>query len=464
MLDQTQASPYAPFYTVSALTQAIKDRLEADFSFVWVSGEVSNLRLPHSGHCYFTLKDAQSQLRVVMFRSSLQHLRFRLADSLHIICCGQVTVYEPRGEYQLVAEYAEPLGLGALALAFEELKKRLAAEGLFDERHKKPLPFLPRRLGVITSPSGAAIRDFLQIIHRRFPKLEILIYPVRVQGEGAAEEIVAALDYFNERGDLDVLVLTRGGGSIEDLWAFNEEKVARAIFRSRIPVISAVGHEIDYTIADFVADVRAPTPSAAAMLVVRRQEELQEKLQRAALLLRRHLLTGLERRREQLTLMARRLPDLRRRLTDWRLRLDDRLERLQRLWQQRRLAAAHRLKLATARLHLLSVLRRTEVHRLRLQELQPRLLRSLERELQRQRRHLEQLYLRLQQLNPETVLARGYAIVLSLPERQRLRRASQVRTGQEIAIYLHQGALEGKVLRIRDESLMPLTHEKDSQF
>lgn len=462
--ETAQEAPYAPLYTVSDLTRAIKDHLEAEFSLVWVSGEVSNLRLPHSGHCYFTLKDENCQLRIVMFRSSLQNLRFRLADSLKIICRGQITVYEPRGEYQLIADYAEPLGLGALALAFEELKKRLAAEGLFDERHKKPLPFLPRRLAVITSPSGAAIRDFLQIIHRRFPKMAILIYPVRVQGAGAAEEIVAALDTLNQRDDLDVLILTRGGGSLEDLWAFNEEKVARAIFRSRIPVIAAIGHEIDYTIADFVADVRAPTPSAAAMLVVRRQEELQDRLRQAAAGLRQRLLTLIGQRRERLALLSQRLPDPRRRLIDLRLRLDDRLEKLYRLWRQRQAEAVHQLKLAIARLNLLSIRRQTEVYRHRLKELQPRLLRSLVQEVNRRRRHLEHLQPRLEHLNPEAVLARGYAIALTLPERQVLHRAAQVRPGQRLAIYLHQGSLECTVNKIKNEKLIRIADEQDSQF
>ena len=262
---------YPRIYSVTDLTRMIKNHLEQEFSLVWVSGEVSNLRYPHSGHCYFTLKDQTAQVRVVIFRSNLQPMRLKPADSLKIVCRGQLTVYEPRGEYQLIADYLEPLGLGALAQAFEQLKARLAAEGLFDARHKRPLPFLPRRLAVVTSPSGAAIRDFLQILNRRFPNIEVVLYPVRVQGQGAAEEIEAAIQTLNTMPEVEVIILTRGGGSIEDLWAFNEEKVARAIFHSTIPVISAVGHEIDFTIADFVADLRAPTPSAAAELVVPRR-------------------------------------------------------------------------------------------------------------------------------------------------------------------------------------------------
>jgi exodeoxyribonuclease VII large subunit len=224
-------------YSVADLTRVIKDHLETEFPMVWVSGEVSNLRNPHSGHCYFTLKDQTSQVRVVIFRSNLQALRLKPADSLKIICRGQLTVYEPRGEYQLIVDYLEPQGMGVLAQAFEQLKTRLAAEGLFDSQYKRPLPFLPRHLAVVTSPSGAALRDFLNIVQRRFPNTEVLVYPVRVQGQGASAEIAAAIQALNTMPDIEVIIVTRGGGSIEDLWAFNEEEVARAIFQSTIPVI-----------------------------------------------------------------------------------------------------------------------------------------------------------------------------------------------------------------------------------
>ncbi|MBF8298615.1 MAG: xseA, partial [candidate division NC10 bacterium] len=265
-------------YTVSDLTTEVRALLEDSFSGIWVEGELSNFRHPSSGHMYFTLKDQESQIRVVMFRVANRQLKFQPRDGLAMLVYGALSVYEPRGEYQIVVEYMEPKGLGALQLAFEQLKERLQAEWLFDDSRKRPIPMLPGRIGVITSPTGAAIRDILQVLRRRFAGVDVLIHPVTVQGDQAAPEIVDAIRELNRRGGLDVLIVARGGGSIEDLWAFNEEVVARAIADSKIPVISAVGHEVDYTIADFVADLRAPTPSAAAELVVSKKDELAQRL------------------------------------------------------------------------------------------------------------------------------------------------------------------------------------------
>jgi exodeoxyribonuclease VII large subunit len=264
--------------TVSQVTQLVKQTLEGSFPRLWVEGEISNLHRHQSGHVYFTLKDERSQLRTVLFRSEAAQVRFEIKDGLKVLCRGRLNVYEPRGEYQLVAERVEPKGKGALQLAFEQLKEKLKAEGLFEPGLKKKLPLLPRRVGLVTSPRGAAIHDILRTLERRFAPLEITIYPVRVQGEGAAAEIVEAIDYFSRRKDADVLIVGRGGGSIEDLWAFNEEPVARAIHRCPIPVISAVGHEVDFTIADFVADVRAATPTAAAEMVIDTEESFRERI------------------------------------------------------------------------------------------------------------------------------------------------------------------------------------------
>jgi len=438
---------FLQIYSVSQLTRMIKSRLEGEFALVWVSGEISNVRYPQSGHCYFTLKDQTSQIRVVIFRSSLQACRLKPADTLKIICRGQLTVYEPRGEYQLIVDYLEPLGMGALAQAFEELKSRLAAEGLFDARYKKPIPFLPRRLGVVTSPSGAAIRDFLQVLTRRFPKVEVLIYPVRVQGQGAAAEIAAAIQALNAWPDIDVIILTRGGGSLEDLWAFNEESVARAIFASEVPVISAVGHEIDVTIADFVADLRAPTPSAAAELVVRRQEELRQQLSRLAGAMQRRFLGLRQQGQERLRLLAARLGDPRRRLADLRLRLDDRLEQLLRLWHNRRREVGAHLKLAGARLNLLSIRRQSEQQRLLLARQAQTLARLWTWRLQEWRRQVSFCQTRLEQLNPNAILARGYAMAAALPEGVILRDARQVQVGSDVLVYLAQGALQCRVTR-----------------
>ncbi len=261
-------------YTVSRLTREIKELLEMSFPRLWVEGEISNFKRHSSGHLYFTLKDDKAQISCAMWRFRANGLIFQPQDGMQVLVEGEVQVYEKGGYYQLVVHQMQPAGIGALQMAFEQLKKKLHAEGLFDEKYKKPIPEFPERIGVVTSPTGAAIRDIISVITRRFPGVQIILYPVRVQGEGAAEEIARAIREFNEFGDIDVLIVGRGGGSLEDLWAFNEEVVARAIFNSRIPVISAVGHEIDFSIADFVADRRAPTPSAAAEMAVKDRLEL----------------------------------------------------------------------------------------------------------------------------------------------------------------------------------------------
>ena len=266
-------------YRVSEINRLIKATLEDAFGFVWVEGELSNVSRPGSGHIYFTLKDETAQVSSVLFRGDQRGLKVEIKDGRKVRVYGQLTVYEASGKYQIIVRKIEDAGKGSLQEAFEALKKKLAQEGLFDASRKKPLPMLPRHVGIVTSPTGAAIRDILNILDRRFPNLHILLAPVKVQGEGAAEEIAAAIDALNRLGGLDVMIVGRGGGSLEDLWCFNEEVVARAIARSAIPIISAVGHEIDFTISDFVADLRAPTPSAAAELMVGRKESFEEALQ-----------------------------------------------------------------------------------------------------------------------------------------------------------------------------------------
>ena len=265
-------------FTVSELTSRIKNLLEESFPSVWVEGEVSNCRMPSSGHIYFTLKDEQSQLKAVFFRGANRKIKFKIEDGLKVLALGNVSVYQRRGDYQLIVGLLQPRGIGELQLAFEQLKKRLQKEGLFAPEHKKAISLFPRRIGIVTSPTGAAVRDIINVINRRFRQVEILINPVKVQGEGAGEEIADAIDEFNKMEEVDVLIVGRGGGSMEDLWAFNEEIVARAIYNSNIPVISAVGHEIDFVISDFVADLRAPTPSAAAELVVGEMEQIIQKI------------------------------------------------------------------------------------------------------------------------------------------------------------------------------------------
>jgi exodeoxyribonuclease VII large subunit len=386
--------------TVTQLTARIKGLLEEAFPDVWVEGEISNLSIPQSGHAYFTLKDAHSQVRAVLFRSARRQLKFALQHGLEIICRGRVSVYELRGEYQLIVDYIEPKGAGALQLAFEQLKDRLEKEGLFDTARKKPLPTLPGRIGIITSPTGAAIRDILRVIKRRHPKIRLLIYPVPVQGPEAAPAIVEALSYFNREQNADVLIAGRGGGSLEDLWAFNEEAVARAISASAIPVISAVGHETDYTIADFAADVRAPTPSAAAEIVVASEERLREGVQALSFRLVRGMKQMLGLARASVKERTRVLADPRRRLEQYGQRVDDLLHRM---------------------------------------------AQELGHGLRRDRARLAAMSAALDHLNPLAILSRGYSITKRLPEGVIVKNAALLLPGDLISTRLHQGLVLSRV-------------------
>ncbi|HEX9444214.1 MAG TPA: exodeoxyribonuclease VII large subunit, partial [Candidatus Binatia bacterium] len=311
------------FLTVSEFSQIIKGALETQLDEAWVVGEISNFRVPPSGHLYFTLKDDKSQLSAVMFRRQGQGLAFQPEDGMEALCFGRVSLYAARGDLQLYVEIMEPRGQGALYLAFEQLKKRLGAEGLFDPERKRPLPFLPCAIGIVTSLHGAALRDMLCILDDRFPERRVIVRPVKVQGDGAAAEIAEGIAELSRSGLVEVLIVGRGGGSLEDLWAFNEEVVARAIFHAPVPVISAVGHEVDFTIADFVADHRAPTPTAAAEMVVARREDLLDQIHDIAGRFLRSVQSRLEAEREALDGLARRLSDPRRRLRENQLRLDD---------------------------------------------------------------------------------------------------------------------------------------------
>ena len=437
-------------YTVSGLTREIRERLETHFSLIWVSGEVSNLRQPMSGHYYFTLKDAGAQLRAVLFRGNHQHLRYKPGEGSQVLCRGRLTVYEPRGEYQLVVDYLEPLGMGALAQAFEVLKTRLQAEGLFDAARKKPLPFLPRRIALITSPTGAVVRDFLRLLSQRFPKVEVLIYPVKVQGPEAAGEIAAALGDLGSYPGLEVIVLARGGGSLEDLWAFNEEVVARAIHRCPVPVVSAVGHEVDFTIADFGADVRAPTPSAAVELVVPDQAELTRRLERLGGALIRGWTRQRGAARHLLFLMSRRLPDLRRYLVDLRLRLDERSEVL--LRRSRRALSQQRqhLGLHSSRLLLLSPRRTIHLVRQRLETAGLMLRHHWQRGHQERRRHLDYCRSHLDKMSPLAILKRGYAVATLLPQETVIRDAAQTSPGAAVRVRVARGRMDCRVEEVAE--------------
>jgi exodeoxyribonuclease VII large subunit len=351
--------PADRIWSVSELTSQIKDLLEGQFQSVWVGGEISNFSRPQSGHCYFTLKDDRAQIRAVLWRTAAIRLRFELEDGIEVVCQGDLDVYAPRGSYQLVVRQIEPKGIGALELALRKLKERLSAEGLFDVARKRPLPKFPRRVAFVTSPTGAAIRDFLEVLRRRWKGVDVLIVPTRVQGDGASREIAAAIALVNRLSEpVDCLVVGRGGGSLEDLWAFNEEPVVRAIHASRIPVVSAVGHEIDVTLADLVADVRALTPSEAAELVVPAADEisavLRHQQQRLLVALRRRAIASRTRLEWLTARRAFRKPfDV---VHDLERRLDELSARGGRAMRQRVLFARRNLDAATARLESLSPL------------------------------------------------------------------------------------------------------------
>ena len=426
-------------FTVSELTAQIKNSLEALFPGIWVEGEVSNLRIPSSGHYYFTLKDPQSQVRAVMFRSQQRTLQFALEDGMAVVCRGRVNVYEPRGEYQLLIEALEPKGRGALQVAFEQLKKKLQEEGLFDAARKKPLPLVPQRIALITSPTGAAVRDILNILNRRFPNLQILIVPVNVQGEEAPGEIVRALKLVNDEQAADVIIVARGGGSLEDLWAFNTEPVARAIYHSRIPVVSAVGHEIDFTIADFVADLRAPTPSAAAELVVKDKKEVQQLLAHYCIRLRKSLSHCVQQEKERMRYLALRLRDPGNRLVQHRIQCDDLharlLKALRDLLKEQRSAAGY---------HHAAILQRSPQ---RLLEHNRSTLKFLEKALKQLPRafavqcgsRLKNAVEKLNVLSPLNILERGYSITRLAASGAVVKSARQLQAGDGLDIKFKDG-------------------------
>jgi len=438
-------------YTVSELTAGIKGTLEGTFPAVWVEGEISNLRVPSSGHAYFTLKDEGAQLSAVLFRGRGRRVRFEPEDGMHVLAFGGLDVYAARGQYQLVVELMEPQGLGALQLAFEQLKRKLEAEGLFDEGRKRKLPVYPRVIGIVTSPTGAAIRDMLNIIGRRFGDLRILIAPVRVQGDGAPAEIVQALVNLQEMAELDVIVVGRGGGSIEDLWAFNDETVARAIVACRVPVISAVGHETDFTIADFVADLRAPTPSGAAELVVREKLAVIERLVDLYARLKQAVTADVTAQRERLQFLARRrvLTDPARALRDLYRRLDDLQGRLRLGLRAGQRQIRHRLALLTRALSARNPAARISADVALLGQLRGRLVAGAAHGVQASRARFATSVGRLESLSPLAVLSRGYSVT-RLPSGALVRSAAQARAGDLLEILLHQGALGARVTEVRE--------------
>ena len=438
--------PERSVWKVRDLVAAVRTHIEREYSDAWVAGEISNFRAPDSGHLYFTLKDGTAQIRVVMFRSSARLLRFRPADGLQVVVRGRVTVYEDRGELQISAEYIEPKGAGSLQLAFEQLKAKLEAEGLFAAERKKPIPALPARIGVVTSPQAAALRDILNVLERRHHSVNVLIFPAQVQGDAASLDVAAGVRYFNDHSRVDVIVIARGGGSAEDLAAFNDEALARTVAASAIPIISAVGHETDFTIVDFVADLRAPTPSAAAELVIRSRQEvedhaasLHDRLSRAMryrLLIARQALTELAqhgtfaRTMELIRQRQQKLDDL-----VHRMELAERqlLERLRRRWETISAAVRH----YDVRL-ILSGMRR------QIESTTNSLVAVMRNVLLQHRVRSERLQTALESLSPLAILDRGYALVCDANGKI-LTSAASVSPGDEIKARLAQGEIQAKV-------------------
>jgi exodeoxyribonuclease VII large subunit len=442
--------PERRVWTVRALVSVVRSHLEREYSDCWVEGEISNLRIPDSGHLYFTLKEEAAQIRVVMFRSSARLLRFRPENGLQVTVRGRITVYEDRGELQISAEFMEPKGAGALQLAFEQLKARLQAEGLFESSRKKAIPPLPRRIGIITSPQGAALQDILNILARRHHSANVLIYPAQVQGESAAGEVMAGLRYFTHdaaRGSaVEVIIIARGGGSAEDLACFNHEGLARAVAASKIPVISAIGHETDFTIVDFVADLRAPTPSAAAELVIRSRQEIEaqaedlyRRLERAVryrLLMARQELTG----RAQHGAFARMMDGIHRR----QQRLDEQRFRLEKAERQLLERCHRRCEAVTAAVRHYDARRRLAGVRQQLEAQIANLAAATQTRLLQSRGALDRRTASLVALSPVAILNRGYALVFDA-KGELVKDAARLGTGDEVTARLARGQIRARV-------------------
>ena len=451
-------------YTVSRLVRETRAVLEGSFPLLWVEGEISNLARPASGHLYFSLKDEAAQVRCALFRNQRMRLRFQPANGQQVLIRARISLYEPRGEFQLIAEHMEPAGEGALRLAFEQLKAKLAAEGLFASERKKPLPALPQQIGLITSASGAAVRDLLTVLRRRFPAIPVVIYPVPVQGAEAPQRIVRMLQLANRRGECDVLILSRGGGSLEDLQAFNDEGVARAIFASQIPVVTGIGHEIDFTIADFVADLRAPTPSAAAEHVSPDQLEIRNRCAGLLLQLGNRLRQQLRNGRLQSTKLAARLQRQhpRQRLRQRSQRLDELSQRLQQAQQFRLHRFGRLLEGLKARLDNQTPARRFEQLKYRTLNLRERLYRSLQKGLELKRIRLVQQARDLQTLSPLNTLNRGYAIACRTADGRILHSASEIAPGEQAHVRLAHGGLRCEVIEAQVESEESTGYASDS--
>lgn len=449
-------------WQISDLLAKVQNRLELDFDILWVEGEVSNLRQPSSGHRYFTLKDNRSQIRAVLFKSQVTRLPFDLEDGQQVICFGRLNIYAGRGDLQLMVENVEPKGEGALQFAFEQLKSRLSKEGLFSFEHKLPLPLLPQRVFVITSPSGAAIHDFIRNTRERYPGANIVLCPARVQGEGASGEIIDSLRiarHVAEQGD--VILLTRGGGSLEDLWAFNDETLAREIFDCNIPVVSAVGHEVDFTISDFVSDQRATTPTAAAQLIFPSMEELMDKI---AILTRRIILSSHNRlkiNQQAVQLLRHKLKDPRNKLVEHRLRQDDLNARLLGVMREKISFRSHEYMDLRDRLVAHEPGKQIALAEAESRSLSRRLVRAGSVSIDRKRQSIATLSGKLNAVSPLAVLARGYSLVYRTSGGELVKQADQVKKGECLLIRPAKGAILCKVLSTGTDSGRELSETTD---
>ena len=451
-LDESSQSRQQQIFTVTRLNSAVRMILEQDLGLVWLTGELSNLAMPSSGHWYFSLKDISAQVRCAMFKGNNRRVPFRPQDGMQVLVQARVSLYEPRGDYQLIIESMQPAGDGMLALRFEELKRRLGAEGLFDEGRKRPLPREPRAVGLVTSATGAALHDMLTVLGRRAPDLPVFIYPTQVQGSAATSQIVAAITLANRRAEVDVLIVGRGGGSLEDLWCFNEEAVARAIAGSAIPVVSAVGHEVDVTISDFAADLRAPTPSAAAELVAPDRSARAQRLVH----LKQRLVQAISRRqtaaRHGFALLQKRLDhqDPKRRLEQQSQRLDELSGRLQQLLNLRLHQGERRLANLELRLQARSPEKLLAAGKRRHQLAQERLHTLMNKRQDLAAHRLAMLSARLDGISPLATLGRGYSITRT-PSGEVISRAAQVSPGQQLVTTLAEGDLRVRVEEVHNQ-------------
>lgn len=439
--------------SVSDLTEQIKDIFELEFDRVYLQGEVSNLAFPRSGHVYFNLKDPFAQISAVMFRSTAQKVKFDIETGLEVLAKGRITVYKPRGQYQLVIDSLEPLGSGALQLAFEQLKQRLHQEGLFEAEHKRPLPILPKSIGIVTSPTGAAIRDILNVLKRRYPNISVLINPVAVQGASASKEIAKAINQLQKEA-VDLIIVGRGGGSIEDLWAFNEEIVARAIYKSKIPIISAVGHETDFTISDFVADLRAPTPSAAAELAVPLKSDMEEMVQNHLDRLQYLMMQQIRQYNDRLDFLKKRLRSPEWVIQSHTMKVDDLYSRLERVVTSRVDRYKSQLELLQQQLQFQSPKNSIALIKNQLNELVKRLDYSTKSTIEQSKTKLAELSHVLNSLSPLSILDRGYSVTMD-EKKQSISSIKQVEPDSTIFIQVSDGTIKSKT-----EQIIPKTQSQ----